>query len=148
MHQVYGLDKCGEIISISQESETILNIPCCDGEGGCDDDFLNEYKLTDADGTEYTLRRFSPNCNDWYSVETFGSGPSFNYWSMHRDAVGVFSVSGSQEFDNAGFAIGGFPCQTGGGSKSDGNDQVPTGTYECPNNLGEPTGTIATVTVP
>ena len=69
------LNKCGEIISISQESETILNIPCCDGEGGCDDDFLNEYKLTDADGTEYTLRRISPNCNDWYSVETSGAAP-------------------------------------------------------------------------
>lgn len=141
--RAFTLNKCGEVIHIGEEEEHQLLIPCCGEEDGCDDDFLEEYTLTDANGTQYTLNRHFPNCNDWFSLEKFGSDPEWHYWSMHRDAVGDFAVSGNQDGNGDGF-----PCQTGAGPKSDGNDTVPTGTYECLNNLGEPQGTIATVSVP
>ena len=155
------LNKCGEIISISQESETVLNIPCCDGEetSTCEDGFLDVYTLTDADGVEFTLRRHPQklgdgvaiNCPTWYSEETFGEMEQ-NYWIMTYTDVGAnqieFAVTGNSEFDADWNPISGFPCLQGVGPKSDGNKQIPTGTYECLNNPNEPVGTIATVTAP
>ena len=148
--RAFTLNKCGEIINIGAESEHQLLIPCCSpwDESLCEDGFLDNYTLTEPDGSTHTLTRTPStnsygtvvNCISWYSP-TDSNG---NYsWVLTKTLTSTpsFSLSGNLLNND------GCPCVNGNNASkpSSGDSSIPTGTYECPGNAGDPAGTVATI---
>lgn len=116
------LNKCGEIISISQESETVLNIPCCTddpdddnedpGDGGCTapgwaglpaNVSVERDQTATGGGTQTANFMKTPDCRYLRTSGPFGGfitwDATHSQWSI--DGTGATNASLQGQYTNA-----------------------------------------------